>query len=99
MIRKLTTGEYLKDYGTMTVQEREAYRKRVLEWLRTDGERLLALTDRPMAKAQNLMMMSARWAKEDCEAAHEGAVLLTALMAVAETWLPSQLWVKSARGR
>ena len=96
MIKKLTTGEYLKPYGDMTAQEREAYRKRVGEWLRTAGERLLALTDRPMAKAQNLMMMSARWEKKDCEAAHEGAVLLTALMAVTETWLPSQLWVKSA---
>ena len=96
MIKKLTTGEYLKPYGTMTAQEREAYRKRVVEWLRTAGERLLALTDRPMAKAQNLTLMSARWAKEDCDAAHEGAVLLTALMAVTETWLPSQLWMKSA---
>ena len=96
MIKKITTGEYLKPYWDMTDGEREAYRKRVGEWLRTAGERLLALTDRPMAKAQNLMSMSARWTKEDCEAAHEGAVLLTALMAVAETWLPSQLWVKSA---
>lgn len=96
MIRKLVTSEYLKPYGTMTAQEREAYRKRVGKWLRTDGERLLAMTDRPMARAQNLMSMSARWTKDDCEAAHEGARLLTALMAVAETWLPSQLWVKSA---
>ena len=96
MIKKLTTGEYLKPYGDMTAQEREAYRKRVGEWLRTAGKRLLALTDRPMAKAQNMMMMSARWEKKDCEAAHEGAVLLTALMAVTETWLPSQLWAKSA---
>ena len=96
MIKKITTGEYLKDYGTMTAHEREAFRKRVGVWLRTAGERLLVLTDRPMAKAQNLMMMSGRWEKKDCEAAHEGAVLLTALMAVTETWLPSQLWVKSA---
>lgn len=96
MIKKITTGEYLKDYRTMTAQEREVYRKRVGEWLRSSGERLLALTDRPMARAQNLMSMSARWTKEDCEAAHEGTVLLTALMAVTETWLPSQLWVKSA---
>ena len=96
MIKKLTTGEYLKDYRTMTAQEREAYRKRVGEWLHSSGERLLALTDRPMAKAQNLMMLSGRWEKKDCEAVHEGAVLLTALMAVTETWLPSQLWVKSA---
>ena len=96
MIKKITTGEYLKDYRTMTAQERKAYRKRVGEWLCTAGERLLALTDRPMARAQNLMTMSGRWDKEDCEAAHEGAVLMTALMAVTETWLPSQLWVKSA---
>jgi len=96
MIKKITTGEYLKPYGDMTAQDREAYRERVGEWLRTAGERLLALTDRPMAKAQNLMMMSGRWEKKDCEAAHEGAVLLTAMMAVTETWLPSQLWVKSA---
>lgn len=96
MIKKITTGEYLKLYGEMTAQEREAYRSRVGEWLRTAGERLLALTDRPMAKAQNLMMLSGRWTKEDCEAAHKGAVLLTALMAVTETWLPSQLWAKSA---
>lgn len=96
MIRKLVTGEYLKPYGDMTAQEREAYRKRVGEWLTSGGERLLALTDRPMARAQNLMMMSGRWEKKDCEAAHEGARLLTALMAVTDTWLPSQLWVKSA---
>ena len=96
MIKKITAGEYLKDYRTMTAQEREAYRDRVGEWLRTAGERLLALTDRPMAKAQNLMMMSGRWERKDCEAAHEGTVLLTALMTVTETWLPSQLWVKSA---
>lgn len=96
MIKKIMSGEYLKDYRTMTAQEREAYRKRAGEWLRSSGERLLALTDRPMARAQNLMSMSVRWTKEDCEAAHEGAVLLTALMAVTETWLPSQLWVKSA---
>jgi len=96
MIKKITTGEYLKPYGDMTAQERKAYRKRVGEWLRTAGERLLALTDRPMARAQNLMTMSGRWEKEDCEAAHEGAVLMTALMAVTETWLPSRLWVKSA---
>lgn len=96
MIRKLVTSEYLKPYGDMTAQEREEYRSRVGEWLRSSGERLLTMTDRPMAKAQNLMSMSVRWTKEDCEAAHDGAVLLTALMAVTETWLPSQLWVKSA---
>ena len=96
MIQKVLPGEYLKGYEVMTGAEREAYRKRVGEWLRDDGARLLAMTDRPMAQAQNLMQMSTRWSKEDCRALHEGAVMLTALMGVAETWLPSMLWVKSA---
>lgn len=96
MIKKLTTGEYLKDYITMSAQEREAYGDRVGEWLASDGARLLAMTDRPMARSQNLMTMSVRWSREDCDAVHEGTVLLTALMAVTDTWLPSQLWTKSA---
>lgn len=96
MIRKLVTDEYLKPFGEMSEEEREAYRDRVGEWLASDGERLLALTDRPMARAQNLMMLSGRWAKDDSEAVHNGARLLTALMAMTDTWLPSQLWFKSA---
>ncbi len=96
MIQKVLPGEYLKGDEAMAEAEREAYRRRVGEWLRSDGSRLLAMTDRPMAQAQNLMQMSARWSKEDCRALHEGAVMLTALMGVTETWLPSLLWVKSA---
>lgn len=96
MIQKVLPGEYLRGYEKMTDAEREVYRKRVGEWLHSDGKRLLALTDRPMAKAQNLMQISTRWSREDCRALHDGAVLLSALANVAETWLPSQLWVKSA---
>ena len=96
MIRKILTGEYLKPYGEMSENERVTYSERVGEWLSSDGERLLTMTDRPMARAQSLMSMSARWSKEDCEAVHEGARLMTALVNVADTWLPSQLWAKSA---
>ena len=96
MIRKILTKDYLKAYGEMSAQEREAYRERVGEWLRSKGSRLLAMTDRPMARAQSLMSMSARWSREDCEAVYEGARLLTALMAATDTWLPSQLWTKNA---
>ena len=96
MVQKVLPGEYLKAYEAMTAMERKEYRCRVGEWLSTDGERLLSMTDRPMAQAQNLMQMSVRWSKEDCRVLHDGAVLVSALMGVAETWLPSQLWVKGA---
>lgn len=95
MIKKLLNSEYLTGIERMTEEERTSYLNRVGEWLRSDGTRLLELTDRPMARAQNIMILSARWTREDCDAAHEGARLMSALMDVTETWLPSVLWVKS----
>lgn len=95
MIKKLLNSEYLTGIERMTEEERTSYLNRVGEWLRSDGTRLLELTDRPMAKAQNIMILSARWTREDCDAAHEGVRLMSALMDVTETWLPSVLWVKS----
>lgn len=96
MIRKIKTTEYLKGYGSMGDGERKDYLKRVGEWLAGDGKRLAEATDRPMAKAQNIMLMSARWSKDDCEAFREGTLLLSALAGVADTWLPTQLYAKSA---
>lgn len=96
MIRKIAKTQYLKGWGTMTAQEREEYRKRVGEWLSSDGERLLTITDRPMAQMQNVMQMSVRWSREQCQAWYEGVRLLTALVDVAETWLPTVLYSKSA---
>lgn len=96
MIRKIAKTQYLKGWGTMTAQEREEYRKRVGEWLSSDGERLLTITDRPMAQMQNVMQMSVRWSREQCQAWYEGVRLLTALIDVAETWLPTVLYSKSA---
>jgi hypothetical protein len=96
MIRKIKLTEYLKGYDAMNDGERKDYLKRVGEWLAGDGKRLAAATDRPMAKAQNIMMLSSRWSKEDCMAFYEGTLLLSALAGVAETWLPTQLYAKSA---
>ena len=53
MIRKILTNEYLKPVGAMSAQDREAWRRRVGEWLARDGERLLTMTDRPMARGLN----------------------------------------------
>ena len=88
--------EYLKQYGAMSDGERQEYQRRVGEWLVQDGARLYELTDRPMAKAQNMVLMSARWTKEDCQAFQDGALLLSALAGQADTWLPTQLYAKSA---
>ena len=96
MIRKIKTTEYLKQYGAMSDGERREYQRRVGEWLAQDGARLYELTDRPMAKAQNMVLMSARWTKEDCQAFQDGALLLSALAGQADTWLPTQLYAKSA---
>lgn len=95
MIKKLLNSEYLTGIERMTEKEKTAYLNRVGEWLRSDGARLLELTDRPMAKSQNIMLLSARWSKEDSGAVHEGVRLMSALVDVADTWLPSVLWTKS----
>ena len=95
MIKKLLNSEYLTGIERMTKEEKTAYLNRVGEWLRSDGIRLLELTDRPMAKSQNIMLLSARWSKEDSNAVHEGVRLMSALVDVADTWLPSVLWTKS----
>lgn len=95
MIKKLLNSEYLTGIERMTKEERTAYLNRVGQWLHSDGIRLLELTDRPMAKSQNIMLLSARWSKEDSDAVHEGVRLMSALVDVADTWLPSVLWTKS----
>ena len=96
MVRKIKLTEYLKGYYAMSDGERKDYLKRVGEWLAGDGKRLAAATDRPMAKAQNIMLLSSRWSKDDCMAFYEGTLLLSALAGVADTWLPTQLYAKSA---
>ena len=96
MIQRIRPTEYLTDIQVMTEGERKEYLKRVGEWLAGGGKRLLQMTDRPMAQAQNIVQLSARWGKDDCEAFRHGTLLLTALMKVSDTWMPSQLYVKSA---
>lgn len=96
MIRKLTTGEYAKRYSDMNGQEREDFRKKVGAWLRTDGKMLLAMTDRPMAQTQNVMQMSARWNREQCQSWQKGVWLMTALSDMTDTWLPTVIYTKSA---
>ena len=96
MIRKIRRDEYLKGYGAMSDGERKDYLKRVGEWLTDGGRRLLEATERPMAKAQNIVLLSARWKEQEVTMFAEGARLLSALMDVADTWLPTQLYAKSA---
>lgn len=96
MIKKILVRDYLKGYGEMTAEERKAFVGRVGEWLTKDGARLLAMTDRPLARSQNLMTVTTRWLAEDCRAMAEGISLLSAMVAVTDTWLPTQIYMKSA---
>lgn len=96
MIRKILVRDYLKGYGDMTAEERKAFVGRVGEWLLSDGARLLAMTDRPLARSQSLMTVTTRWTAEDCRAMAEGISLMSAMVAVADTWLPTQIYMKSA---
>jgi hypothetical protein len=96
MIKKILVRDYLKGYGDMSAEERKAFVGRVGEWLAQDGARLLALTDRPMARSQSLVTITTRWTAEDARAVTDGIMLMSAMVAVAETWLPTQLYMKSA---
>lgn len=96
MIKKIKRDEYLERYEAMSDEERKDYQKRVGEWLGDGGRWLIELTERPMAKSQNIVLLSARWKEKEVGAFAEGAQLLTALVGVAETWLPTQLYAKSA---
>ena len=96
MIRKILVRDYLKGYGDMTAEEREAFVGRVGEWLAKDGARLLTMTDRPMARSQSLMTVTTRWTAEDARAVTDGIMLMSALVGVADTWLPTQIYMKSA---
>ena len=95
MITKLKSSEYLKGYEQMTDAERKDYRKRVGEWLACNGSMLMRATDRPMAKSQNITVLVRRWDKNYCEAFLRGVELLSALVGVTDTMLPSQLYVRS----
>lgn len=96
MIKKILVRDYLKGYGDMTAEERKAFVGRVGEWLVSDGARLLKLTDRPMARSQSLMTITTRWTAEDAKAVTDGIMLMSALVGVADTWLPTQIYMKSA---
>ena len=96
MIRKILVRDYLKGYGDMSAEERKAFVGRVGEWLTKDGTRLLEITDRPMARSQSLMTITTRWTAEDTKAVTDGIMLMSALVGVAETWLPQQIYMKSA---
>ena len=96
MIKKILVRDYLKGYGDMTAEERKAFVGRVGEWLVRDGMRLMTLTDRPMARSQSLMTITMRWTTEDTKAVTDGIMLMSALVGVADTWLPTQIYMRSA---
>ena len=96
MIQRIRPSEYLTDIRTMTDGERKDYLKRVGEWLAGSGRRLMQMTDRPMALSQNVVQLSVRWTADECRMFRDGTLLLTALVKTCDTWLPAQLYARSA---
>ena len=97
MVRKITSGEYLKRYDNMTVTERHEYLSRVGDWLSISGQCLVKKGEVFEARLQNVLQVSATWNDQECQAFEEGVVLLSALTGVTETKLPDILYAISAK--
>ena len=97
MVRKLQSGEYLKRYDNMTAAERRAFMDRVGQWLRSGGRLLQDRAGDPDARLQNVLTAGSSWNDAECQAFEEGALLLSALVASADTWLPDLLYAKAAK--
>jgi len=97
MIQKIKSNEYLRRIDNMSVAEKESYLRRVGEWLEKKAPLLLPRTGDDAARFQNAVQCSAVWNDAECKAWNDGAVLMTALMSTADTWLPDLLYAKAAR--
>ena len=97
MIQKISSNEYLKRVEKMTAAEKRALLDRVGQWLRDAGRMLMARAGDPMARLQNVMQVSGWWNDAECKAWTEGVKLLTAFVAVGDTWLPDMIYNKAAK--
>lgn len=97
MVRKIIGSEYLKRYDNMTAEERTAYESRVGDWLSVSAQSLVKHSETFEARLQNVQQVSTGWNDTECQAFEEGAVLLSALVGTADTWLPDMLYIKSAK--
>lgn len=97
MVQKIQSSEYLKRLDNMAAEEKDAYTSRVGEWLDKQAAVLLPKADEETARFQNVIQCSASWNDEESKAFADGARLLTALAATADTWLPDMLYLKSAK--
>ena len=97
MVQKLQANAYLKRYDNMEAGERRSYEERVGEWMRCGAPVLDGKADEPGARLQNILQVSTGWNDQECQAFEQGAVLLSALVGTADTWLPDMLYVKSAK--
>ena len=97
MIQKISSNEYLKRVDKMTAAEKRSLIDKVGQWLRSAGRMLKARAADPMARLQNVMQLSGGWNDAECQAWTEGVKLLTAFVAVRDTWLPEMIYNKAAK--
>ncbi len=82
----------------MTGDERNAYVKRVGEWLKhPSSKRLFGFINHPDAQIQDIMQLSTMLNDSECRMFEEGAQLLSAVVNSQDTWLPDMLYAKTSK--
>ena len=97
MVQKIQSTEYMKRLDNMLGAERAQWQQRVGEWLRRQAPVLSKKMEQQEAAFQNPLQASMTWNDQECQAWHEGVILMSALISSADTWLPDALFVKSAK--
>ena len=97
MIQKIRNDEYLKRADNMSLVEREDYVRRVGEWVEKQLPLLRSRITDDASRFQGIIQCSVSWNDAESKAWMDGVRLLTALVAVTDTWLPELLFVKSAK--
>lgn len=97
MITKLNPANYLKRRNNMDLQERIAYDQLLTVWLQESKPMLLDKINTPDAGIYSATVLSGAWNERECHAFVQGALLMSALIAEADTWLPDMLYTKTAR--
>ncbi len=97
MITKLNPANYLKRRNNMDLQERMAYDQLLTVWLQESKPMLLEKTNTSDAGIYSATVLSGAWNERECHAFEQGALLMSALIAEADTWLPDMLYTKTAR--
>lgn len=97
MIYRIAPNEWLKKTSNMTTAEKQDLSKRIGAWLGREAKVLLPKADEPSARMMSVEQVCGGWTTDAQNAFNEGVRLLTPFVGVADTWLPTMIYVKAAK--